>query len=65
MIEAAGTSNWVVLVYPVVTSRGTDNSGGYAHLVGNIQVYRALGLKSLCICRLSWPLIDRLDGGKP
>lgn len=52
----------VILNYPVVTSRGTDNSGGYAHLQGNIQVYSALGLKALCLCRLGWPLVDRLDG---
>jgi hypothetical protein len=53
---------WVILNYPVVTSRGTDNSGGFAHLVGNIQVYRALGLEILCLCRFCWPLVDRLDG---
>jgi hypothetical protein len=53
---------WVILNYPVVTSRGTDNSGGCAHLLGNLHVYRALGLKTLCLCRLGWPLVDWLDG---
>lgn len=53
---------WVILNYPVVTSRGGDNSGGHEHLLGNLQVYAELGFRVLCLCRLSWPLVDRLAG---
>ena len=52
----------VLLNYPVVTSRSRDNAGGYDHLIGNLQVYRHLGYKVVCICRWSPRLIDRLEG---
>ena len=53
---------WVIINYPVVTSRGQDNSGGREHLIGNIQVYQLLGFRVICLCRLSWPLVDKLSG---
>jgi hypothetical protein len=55
-------AGWVLLNYPVVTSRSRDNAGGYDHLLGNIQAYRHLGFKVLCICRWSPRLVDRLEG---
>ncbi len=55
-------SGWVLLNYPVVTSRSRDNAGGYDHLIGNIQTYRHLGFKVLCICRWSPRLVDLLEG---
>ncbi len=55
-------AGWVVLNYPVVTSRSRDNAGGYDHLIGNIQTYRYLGFKVLCICRWSPRLVDLLEG---
>ncbi len=58
----SGHAGWVLLNYPVVTSRSRDNAGGFDHLLGNLQVYRQLGFKVLCICRWSPRLIDRLDG---
>ena len=54
--------HWVIINYPVVTSRGKDNSGGHSHLRGNIQVYRQLGFRVLCLCRWSLRLVDILDG---
>lgn len=53
---------WVIINYPVVTSSGKDNTGGHEHLIGNIQAYRLLGFSTLCLCRFSWPLIEKLDG---
>jgi hypothetical protein len=47
----------VVLVYPVVTSLGRDNTGGYEHLAGNIEAYRTIGLRAIVLCRLAWPLV--------
>lgn len=58
----SGHAGWVLLNYPVVTSRSRDNAGGFDHLVGNLQVYRHLGFKVLCICRWSPRLVDRLEG---
>jgi hypothetical protein len=55
-------SRWVIINYPVVTSSGNDNTGGHEHLIGNIQAYRLLGYNTLCLCRISWPLISNLEG---
>jgi hypothetical protein len=55
-------ARWVLLNYPVITSRSRDNSGGYDHMIGNLQVYRHLGYRVVCICRWSPRLIDWLEG---
>ena len=55
-------ARWVLLNYPVITSRSRDNAGGYDHLVGNLQVYRHMGFKVVCICRWAPNLIDRFEG---
>jgi hypothetical protein len=52
-------NSWVLHIYPVVTSRGTDNTGGVEHLRGNMEAYRSIGLKSVVLSRLSWPFISR------
>ena len=55
-------SGWVMLNYPIVTSRSRDNAGGFDHLVGNLLVYQRMGFKVVCICRWSPRLVDRLEG---
>ena len=41
--------NWhnktVIIVYPIVSSLGKDNLGGFSHLLANIEVYKSLGFK--------------------
>ena len=59
---SAQPRGWVLLNYPVVTSRSRDNAGGYDHLIGNLQAYRHLGFQVVCICRWSPRLIDRVEG---
>jgi hypothetical protein len=53
---------WVVINYPVVSSRATYQTGGHTHLAGNLQVYRQLGYRVVCLCRFSPRLVDRIDG---
>lgn len=55
-------NRWVVIIYPVVTSQGLDNSGGHAHLRANVQVYKSLGYRVFCIARFSTRFLGRIEG---
>ena len=50
-----------IIIYPVVSSRGRDNTGGYDHFYSNLIAYRVAGIKCIAICRLAWPLVDVLN----
>ena len=41
----------VIIVYPIVSSHGKDNLGGFSHLLANIEVYKNLGFKVICLTR--------------
>jgi len=51
-----------LIIYPVVSSFGKDNTGGFSHLRGNIEVYKHLGFKVICLCRFHPRLFYIKDG---
>ena len=55
-------SKFVLIVYPVVTSIGNDNMGGFSHLKGNIEVYKRLGFRVACLCRFHPKIIQIKNG---
>ena len=58
--------NWhnktVIIVYPIVSSLGKDNLGGFSHLLANIEVYKSLGFKVICLTRSANIIFENKQG---
>ena len=53
----------ILINYPVVDSLGTDNRGGYSHLLANIAMYSQIEARTVVICRLNLKKIVHITKG--
>ncbi|MDB9812003.1 hypothetical protein OAC13_01645 [bacterium] len=62
LFRRKASQHFVLIVYPIVSSLGRDNLGGFSHLLANIEVYKNLGFKVICLTRSANIIFENKNG---